>query len=93
MRLATRIGLLITVLGFAYLAWNLIKGFWFAGVVPGWASLIGLTMVLGGSQLIFIGVIGQYLARVFEESKGRPIYIVKQEPRDSALSLSPEDDA
>ena len=49
-------------------------------MAPGWASLIGVTMILGGSRLIFIGLIGQYLARVFEELKGRPLYILKQEP-------------
>jgi hypothetical protein len=50
-------------------------------IAPGWASLIGITMIMsGGAQLIFIGLIGQYLARVFEELKGRPLYILKQEP-------------
>ena len=49
-------------------------------MAPGWASLIGVTMMMGGAQLIFIGLIGQYLARVFEELKGRPMYIFKQEP-------------
>ncbi len=79
-RLATRLGLLVTVLGFAYLAWNLIKAFMTGVMAPGWASLIGLTMILGGAQLLFIGLIGQYLARVFEEVKGRPLYLLKQEP-------------
>jgi dolichol-phosphate mannosyltransferase len=79
-RMATRVGVLITGLGFVYLAWNLIKAFATGRMAPGWASLIGVTMILGGSQLIFIGLIGQYLARVFEELKGRPMYILQQEP-------------
>jgi hypothetical protein len=37
-------------------------------------------LLLGGCQLLFIGLIGQYLARVFDEAKGRPIYILKQAP-------------
>ena len=37
-------------------------------------------MILGGCQLAFLGLIGQYLARVFEEVKRRPMYLVKQEP-------------
>ena len=81
LRLALRAGLLITVLGFVYLAWTLIKGFLLHALVPGYSSLIGVTMILGGCQLVFIGLIGQYLARVFEEVKGRPIYLLKQEPR------------
>ena len=79
-RLATRVGFLITVLGFVYLAWNLIKAFVTGWRAPGWASLIAVSMVMGGAQLIFIGLIGQYLARVFEELKGRPMYILKQDP-------------
>jgi glycosyltransferase involved in cell wall biosynthesis len=79
-RLATRVGLVITALGFVYLAWNLVKAFTTGQIAPGWASLIGVTMIMSGAQLIFIGLIGQYLARVFEELKGRPLYIFKQEP-------------
>src|SRR5207247_3947590 len=75
-RLATRVGFLITGLGFVYLAWILIKGLATGRMVPGWASLIGVTMILGGSQLMFIGMIGQSLARVFGARKGPPPYIV-----------------
>ncbi len=67
-------------MGFAYLVWTLAKGFLFGGLVPGYASLIGVSMILGGCQLAFLGLIGQYLARVFEEVKGRPMYLVKQHP-------------
>ncbi len=87
--LALRTGLGITLLGFVYLAWTLIYGYLMHGLVPGYASLIGLVMILGGFQLVFIGLIGHYLARVFEEVKGRPIYLLKQQPaasRDSAVA-------
>jgi dolichol-phosphate mannosyltransferase len=80
LRLALRVGLMIIFLGFFYLAWTLIYGYLIHGLVPGYASLIGVIMILGGTQLAFIGLIGQYLARVFEEVKGRPIYLLKQEP-------------
>jgi glycosyltransferase involved in cell wall biosynthesis len=83
LRLALRAGLTITVLGFFYLAWTLIKGYLLHALVPGYSSLIGVTLILGGCQLAFIGLIGQYLARVFEEVKGRPVYLVKQEPAPS----------
>ncbi len=52
-------------------------------LVVGWASLIAVTLILGGCQLLFIGLLGQYLARVFDEVKGRPIYVVKQTPEQS----------
>lgn len=80
LRLALRVGVSIAFAGFAYLAWTLIYGYLLSGLVPGYASLIGVTLILGGFQLAFIGLIGQYLARVFEEVKGRPLYLVKQAP-------------
>lgn len=88
LRLALRTGLLIAAAGFVYLAWTLIKGYLLNALVPGYASLIGVTLILGGFQLAFIGLIGQYLARVFEEVKGRPLYLLKQEPAESRRALS-----
>jgi dolichol-phosphate mannosyltransferase len=78
LRLALRVGLGVTFLGFLYLAWTLIYGFLLGGLVPGYSSLIGVMMILGGFQLVFLGLIGQYLSRVFEQVKGRPIYLLKQ---------------
>ncbi len=80
LRLALRVGLLITMSGFAYLCWTLIQGYVLHQLVPGYASLIGAFLILGGIQLAFLGLIGQYLAHVFEEVKGRPIYLLKQDP-------------
>ena len=73
-RLALRLGLTLTVLGFIYLIWTVVPGLFRGNLVPGYASLIGVSITLGGCQLAFIGLIGEYLARVFEEVKGRPIY-------------------
>lgn len=54
-------------------------------IVPGWASLIVLTSIIGGSILVCLGLVGEYVGRIYEELKGRPIYIVRQafnvEPR------------
>jgi dolichol-phosphate mannosyltransferase len=83
LRIGTGVGLLITFLGFLYLAWILIRAVFVGDLVVGWASLIAVTLILGGCQLLFIGLLGQYLARVFDEVKGRPIYVVKQTPDES----------
>jgi len=77
---ATRIGILITLLGFIYLAWIVFRALFTDSLVVGWASLIAVSLILGGCQILFIGLIGQYLARIFDESKGRPIYVLKQNP-------------
>ena len=83
LKLAFRLGILLALLGFLYLFWNIVSGLIYGGLVPGYASLIGVTVMLGGCQLAFIGLIGEYLARVFEEVKGRPTYLVKQFPDDT----------
>ncbi|MGD0578550.1 MAG: glycosyltransferase family 2 protein [Bryobacteraceae bacterium] len=44
--------------------------------VPGWTSLMVLTSILGGAVLISIGIVGQYVGKIYEESKGRPLYLV-----------------
>jgi len=83
LRIATGIGLFVTFLGFLYLVWILVRAVFVGDLVVGWASLIAVTLILGGCQLLFIGLLGQYLARVFDEVKGRPIYVVKQTPEQS----------
>ena len=80
LRLAMRLGMVITLFGFGYLGWILLRYLFIGDLVSGWGSLICVMLILGGSQLIFIGLVGQYLARVFEEAKGRPKYILKQFP-------------
>lgn len=45
--------------------------------VPGYPSLISIVLFIGGIQLFFLGVIGEYLGRIFNESKSRPLYLVQ----------------
>ena len=44
----------------------------------GWTSIVAIMLVLGGVQLIMIGIVGEYLARVYSESKERPTYVVRR---------------
>lgn len=80
LRLATKTGILITFVGFTYLAWILLRFFIIGDLISDRGSLICVMLIIGGSQLFFIGLVGQYLARVFEEAKNRPIYVFKQSP-------------
>jgi dolichol-phosphate mannosyltransferase len=50
----------------------------------GWASLIAVMAFLGGVQLVSIGMLGQYVSRIFEEGKRRPLYLVRSDTRDPA---------
>ena len=81
-RLATRLGLAVVACGmlyFAYIVYTLLAHP--EQVVQGWTSLIIVVLILSGVQIIFIGLIGEYVARIFEEAKGRPLYFFKQRPR------------
>jgi dolichol-phosphate mannosyltransferase len=82
MRMATRCGLALLVPGAVYFLYILVRYVALDDFVRGWGSLIGTLMIIGGVQLIFIGMVGEYLARIFEESKHRPLYFFKQTPDD-----------
>ena len=74
----TNIGVLvagISALFAFYIIWGKIVGH--AGWISGWASLSVLILFLGGVQLSAIGLLGQYISRIFDESKKRPLYIVR----------------
>jgi dolichol-phosphate mannosyltransferase len=89
-RLASRLGIFTVVASLIYLVYILVRVFHYGDAVPGWASQIFVTVFLGGVQLAFIGVLGEYLARVFEEVKRRPVYILKQTPARASRRLMRE---
>jgi glycosyltransferase involved in cell wall biosynthesis len=91
LRLATRAGFVITCLGFLYFVWIILRYLFVGDLVLGWGSLICVVLIVGGAQLSFIGLVGQYLARVFEEVKNRPIYIFKQSPSGQVVAEEPQE--
>jgi glycosyltransferase involved in cell wall biosynthesis len=83
---------LVAWLGFVLVAFCLITLGWalyeriFSDTVPqGWTSLLVVVLLLGGVQLLSLGIIGQYVARIFDEAKQRPLYFVSE-------TVGPEDD-
>jgi glycosyltransferase involved in cell wall biosynthesis len=82
MRMATRLGVTLLIPGLFYFIYILARYIALDDFVRGWGSMIGMLMILGGIQLIFIGMVGEYLTRIFEESKRRPLYFFKQTPDD-----------
>lgn len=82
-RLATRLGLAVAACGMLYLVYILYSVLAHPdSIVPGWSSLIVVVLILSGVQILFTGLIGEYIARIFEESKHRPLYFFKQRPED-----------
>lgn len=77
LRLATLLGLLTGMGAFVYLIYTLVKAIIYGDPVAGYPTLICVMLFLGAVQLICLGIIGEYLGRVFNESKRRPIYLVE----------------
>lgn len=74
--MSKNLGYLTAFAGFVYMVIVLIQKFALNRTVQGWASLVVLMLIIGGVQLIMLGVIGEYIARIFDESKNRPLYII-----------------
>jgi glycosyltransferase involved in cell wall biosynthesis len=79
LRVWSYLGLLISLFAFCYAIVFLIKTLLFGADVPGYPSLIISVMFFAGVQLISLGVIGEYLGRMYEEIKGRPLFLVAEE--------------
>ncbi|EJT6665557.1 glycosyltransferase [Clostridium perfringens] len=78
LRIATFVGGLFAVGSFGYMIFIAIRTLVYGIDVPGYASLICVMLLLGGIQLISLGVIGEYLGRVFIEVKDRPLYFIDE---------------
>jgi glycosyltransferase involved in cell wall biosynthesis len=77
LRLATFCGLLVALAAMAYGGYETVNYFVWGNSVSGWTTIVvGLTVLLG-IQMILLGIMGEYIGRIFEEVKGRPIYVVK----------------
>jgi polyisoprenyl-phosphate glycosyltransferase len=79
LRLAVFVGALLAALAMAYGSYLIIEDWIYGHDVPGWPTVVVSIMFLSGLQLLFIGIVGEYLARVFEEVKGRPTYLVAED--------------
>ena len=78
------LGLIISVVAFFYASFLVIRTLLLGIDVPGYASLMVAILFLGGVQLVSLGIIGEYLGRVYEEVKQRPLYLVREVYGDSA---------
>lgn len=72
------IGIAISFVSFLYAGFLILRTMILGIDVPGYASLMVIILFLGGIQLVTLGVIGEYLGRVFNEVKGRPLYLVRE---------------
>lgn len=78
LRLASVLGLLISSIAFIYLLFVIGKTLLFGDPVAGYPSMISIILFMGGIQLVVLGIIGEYVGRIFYEAKGRPDYLVSE---------------
>jgi polyisoprenyl-phosphate glycosyltransferase len=75
-KLLTRLGFVMIGFCAGVLAWTLYTRFFTHNAPQGWTSVLAVVLLLGGVQLLGMGIVGQYIARIFEETKQRPLYFV-----------------
>jgi polyisoprenyl-phosphate glycosyltransferase len=87
-RSMTNLGLLVAVAGFALAIYVIVHAI--AGAPPmGWSSLMTVILILGGVQMIFLGMLGEYAWRTLDETRGRPLYIVESQTAGETASDAP----
>lgn len=82
LRIAAFTGCFLAIVAAIYLVFIVLRTLLFGEDVPGYPSLISLILFIGGVQFTFMGILGEYVGRIYNESKGRPPYIVGESTRE-----------
>lgn len=78
LRIASLLGFTVSVVAFFYILYLLVRPIFGVSTGDGYASLMAVILFLGGIQLLSLGVIGEYIARIFTETKQRPLYLIEE---------------
>jgi len=93
LKISTYLGLFTAMGAFGYGIYMVIETLIYGNPVPGYPSLIVIILILGGVQLVAIGILGEYLGRIFNETKRRPLYFINEYlPSTEASSRQPASD-
>ena len=88
LRISTVLGIFLSIFAVVYMIVLVIKTLILGIDVPGYVTTLGFVLLLGGIQLLILGILGEYMARVYIQGKDRPIYIVKD-----ILERSPDEES
>jgi dolichol-phosphate mannosyltransferase len=77
LKIATFLGILTSFAGFIYLLYALYQKFFTDTTVTGWTSMVSLILIFNGIILLVLGIIGEYIGRIYDESKNRPLYVIR----------------
>lgn len=86
LRLWSAVGAFIALGALVFAAWIVVEHFVHGHDVPGWATLVTGMMLFSGVQLLSIGILGEYVGRIFDEVKQRPVYVIGAEAGKGALA-------
>ena len=79
LRVASVLGICVSVLGWLYLVYVLAIKLFSDRVIQGWTSVTAAVLVLGGAQLVFLGVLGEYVGRMYDDVKQRPLFLIAED--------------
>ena len=77
LRISTYLGFTLSALSFLYVLYAIYQKLFTSNTILGWTSLIAVTLFFNGIILVILGILGEYIGRIYEETKGRPLYILK----------------
>jgi glycosyltransferase involved in cell wall biosynthesis len=78
LQLAVWLGFVVSTGCFVYAGYAVFVKLWWGLTVPGWASQMVAILLVGGAQLVCLGIIGEYIGRIYDEVKRRPLYLVAE---------------
>ena len=86
--IASTMGFLFTFLSIIAVIFIIIRKIFFGGSIEGWASTVSILLFIGGIQLLCIGIMGQYIAKTYIETKNRPHYIISETNKDDTKKIN-----
>ncbi|WP_372010239.1 glycosyltransferase family 2 protein [Paenibacillus chitinolyticus] len=78
LKLAGYLGVLLSGSGFLYLLYVVYLALFTDATLKGWPSVVGIMLIFNGFVLLMLGILGEYIGRIYDETKGRPLYIVRE---------------
>ncbi len=78
LRVTTYLGVIVSVVSIGYAGWLVVRTLVLGVELPGYASLMSAVLLIGGIQLISLGIIGEYIGRIYREAKQRPLFVVEE---------------
>ena len=78
LRIATIAGVIISAISFLYIVYLVVRPLFGVSTGAGYSSTLAVILFMGGVQMLFLGIIGEYIGRIFNETKNRPLYLIEE---------------